>query len=167
MNRFKRLSFKAGAVLIAVSVFFNSFFIQPVYASVTVGYIVQNVLWCIFGYGFSKGADAICEELGWSDSDINTDAEGNVIISESQINEIKEAFENSVLQEHGAYMYTGTAPNTYKDALSACKYSSEGSFNAGNPSTLTDYFWFSGTYPCQYWAPSDYHLNRKNKHYNH
>ncbi|MGN0132909.1 MAG: hypothetical protein ACI4AA_10745 [Lachnospiraceae bacterium] len=93
----KKIIFKAEAVLIAVSVFFCSIIYKPVevkaaVASFTLGDVVIWAFSLIAGHYVAEPTfDWIDEKLGWTDSDIKTDAEGNVIISPEQIEEIKKA----------------------------------------------------------------------------
>ena len=154
----KKVLFRAEAVLLAVAVFFCSIVYKPikVEAAALGGSIIQNILWSVgVGLVSDYAQNEISKALGWSDSDIKTDAEGNVIISESQIEDIKSAYEDAVLAPSGAYMYKGSPEMTYKEVLSNCCYSSYDNFIAGNPGSSYNYFWFSVTYPCQYWAPID------------
>ena len=124
----KKMLFRAEAVLIAVAVFFCSIAYKPIKAEAAALVVPQWLinLGSAIGVGVltNVASQGIYEALGWSDSDIKTDAEGNVIISESQIEDIKSAYEDAVLAPSGAYMYKGSPEMTYKEALSNCVYSS-------------------------------------------
>lgn len=117
----KKVFLKAGACLLAASVFFNSIFVHPVYAVIGVDDIISAII--IGGataLGTKLGENAIdyfSDALGWKQSDIQFDENGNVILSEEQMNEIKEAIKEYTQDaggndKYGMWLYSGTGELT-------------------------------------------------------
>ena len=139
----KKVLFRAEAVFLAVAVFFCSIVYKPikVEAAALGGSIVQNILWSIgVGLVSDYAKDKIADALGWSDTEIKTDSEGNVIISPDQVEEIKAAAEDVVFAENGCYLYKSTATKTYRQYVADCNYSESDSWYVDNPIPLvSDY----------------------------
>ena len=139
----KKVLFRAEAVFLAVAVFFCSVVYKPikVEAAALGGSIVQNILWSIgVGLVSDYAKDKIADALGWSDTEIKTDSEGNVIISPEQVEEIKAAAEDVVFAENGCYLYKSTATKNYRQYVADCNYSESDSWYVDNPIPLvSDY----------------------------
>ena len=142
----KKKSFRALALLLTTVLFFNLVFYhdaQEVEAVTVEAIITAIVLGVATGVGTHIGtsaADSIADSLGWSDSDIKTDSEGNVIISPEQMEEIKAAAEDVVFAENGCYLYKSTATKTYRQYVADCNYSESDSWYVDNPIPLvSDY----------------------------
>ncbi len=138
----KKKCFKALALLLTTVLFFNLVFFnhaQKVHAALPP--VVIWVLSAVGGYALNEFVlEPINEKLGWSDSDIKTDSEGNVIISPEQMEEIKAAAEDVVFAENGCYLYKSTATKTYRQYVADCNYAESDSWYDGNPIPLvSDY----------------------------
>lgn len=114
----KKKFVRTEAVIIAVSVFFCSIIYRPLKveaASWTVGELVTSAIehlgWKVFD---EKIIDPILVKLGWKKSDIQVDENGNVILSEAQMNELKEAIQDYTKDadgndKYGMFLYESTA----------------------------------------------------------
>lgn len=119
----KKLVYRAGAVIMAALLFFCSI----IYSSVPVyGFTWMQLVYFLgsqaLGYAFNKGADELFQQLGWTSADIQVDENGNVILSESQMQELKDAIEGYTQDEngndkYGMYLYESTAALQYRNFL--------------------------------------------------
>lgn len=96
----KKLYYRVGAIFLSILLSFN----VCIYNAVT----VQAFAWmplakligtAALGYLFEKGADKFLQSIGWLPEDIQVDENGNVIISEAQMQELKEAIEGHLADE--------------------------------------------------------------------
>lgn len=110
----KKLLYRVGAVILSILLSFN----VCIYNAVTVHAIVveEAILFVgsiVLGYMFDKGADQILKDIGWLPKDIQVDENGNVIISEAQMQELMDAIKE-VTQDargndiYGMYIYENT-----------------------------------------------------------
>ena len=111
----KKLVYRAGAVIMAALLFFCSMIYSavPVHAFGLVEVAIQAG-WAALGYFVGKGIDEVAQKLGWTSADIQVDENGNVILSESQMNELKAALEAETTDSngndlYGQYIYQPTA----------------------------------------------------------
>lgn len=137
----KKIVYRAEAVLIAVSVFFCSILYKPlcVEASGFAVTFIQQLGWIALGYLVDDYLlDPLTQKLGWSSADIQVDENGNVIISEAQMQELKDAINEYTRNDngndkYGMYLYeaTGRVPafaewdsgyNEYKGLAGECNY---------------------------------------------
>lgn len=147
----KKKVFRALALLLTTVLFFNLVFFnhaQKVHAALPP--VVIWVLSAVGGYALNEFVlEPINEKLGWSDSDIKTDSEGNVIISPEQMEEIKAAAEDVVLAEHGAFIYSSTATSSYYSKVSAFADDYGTLWSTNNPVPLStqivESMWYSKT----------------------
>ncbi|MBD5541596.1 MAG: hypothetical protein HDR00_10495 [Lachnospiraceae bacterium] len=111
----KKLLYRVGAVILSILLSFN----VCIYNAVTVHAIVveEAILFVgsiVLGYMFDKGADQVLKDIGWLPEDIKVDEDGNVIISEAQMQELMDAIKE-VTQDakgndiYGIYIYENTA----------------------------------------------------------
>lgn len=118
----KKLCYQAGALLISLLLFFN----VSIYNVVTVQAfafmpIVNLVGTAALGYIFDKGADKLLQSIGFLPEDIQVDEDGNVIISEAQMQELKEAIEGHLADEYGTWTLTSEY-KTFEDGMAALSY---------------------------------------------
>lgn len=109
--------------MIAVSVFFCSILYKPLNVNaaasiMSIEEFVRNVVLPYVGYKLADAAwDKVGQKLGWKQADIQVDENGNVIISEAQMQELKDAINEYTQDEngndkYGMYLYepTGRVP---------------------------------------------------------
>lgn len=118
----KKLLYRVGAIFLSVLLSFN----VCIYNAVTVHAIVteQIVLFVasiVLGYAFDKNADNFLQNIGWLPGDIQVDEDGNVIISEAQMQELKEAIEGHLADEYGTWTLTSEY-KTFEDGMAALSY---------------------------------------------
>lgn len=110
----KKLYYRVGAIFLSILLSFN----VCIYNAVTVHAIVteQVVLFVaaiVLGYAFDKNADNFLQSIGWLPEDIKVDENGNVIISEAQMQELIEAIKEETQDAkgndiYGMYIYENT-----------------------------------------------------------
>lgn len=108
---------RAEAALIAVSVFFCSILYGPVKVEAA-SVVAEFAKYALYALGYSAVDNLVIEpilqSLGWSSSNIQVDSDGNVILSESQMQELKDAIEAETTDAngndlYGMYVYEATA----------------------------------------------------------
>ncbi|MBP3458508.1 MAG: hypothetical protein J6K58_04810 [Lachnospiraceae bacterium] len=105
----KKILFRAEAALIAVSVFFCSIVYRPLPVEAAAFVVTEAVKYALYALGYAAVdnlvIDPILESLGWKSTDIQVDENGNVILSEAQMNELKEAVKEATQGADGDDLY--------------------------------------------------------------
>lgn len=106
----KKLVYRAEAVIMAALLFFCTILYNaiPVYGF-TMTFLIQQLGWLALGYAVNEYVfEPISQQLGWTSADIQVDENGNVILSESQMQELKDAIEGYAQDENGNDLYGAT-----------------------------------------------------------
>lgn len=142
----KKLLYRVGAIFLSILLSFN----VCIYNAVT----VQAFPWLLAikfagtlaaGYMFDKTADYALQKVGWLPEDIKVDEDGNVIISEAQMQELKNAIEEYLADEYGTWTLTSEY-KTFEEGMAALHYvNPENLIQLRNLLDDTTYTWLSWT----------------------
>lgn len=126
-------NYRAVAIMLSLLLFFNLIFYNDsidVYAAdpLTITAIIAATA---IGFATGAGSEAgqqmihsVLQKLGWTDADIQVDENGNVILSEAQMNELKAAADEYTTDSngndlYGQYIYQPTA--SFEEFMAAHK----------------------------------------------
>lgn len=112
----KKICYRIEAVFLAVSIFFGSILYKPVnvYAVIGVDDLILMFAAAALGhYLFEPAMDWVDKKLGWKPADLQVDENGNVILSEAQMQELKKVLDEYTQDEngndkYGMYLYEST-----------------------------------------------------------
>lgn len=110
----KKLYYRVGAIILSILLSFNVCIYNAISVQAFAWLPIAKVFATIAaGYLFDKTADHVLQKVGWLPEDIQVDENGNVIISEAQMQELMDAIKE-VTQDargndiYGMYIYENT-----------------------------------------------------------
>lgn len=146
----KKVFYKVGAVFLSASIFFVSIF-NAFCVSVFAFPWIPLIIWVAGqagGYYLTeKIIKPISQDLGWTSADIQVDENGNVILSESQMQELKTAIEEYThdangKDKYGMYIYeSDRGYTTVEAAMIAQTYNLSKEWNRNLLSSGTGHIW--------------------------
>lgn len=110
----KKLYYRVGAIFLSILLSFNVCIYNAITVQAFAWLPIAKVIGTIaLGYILEKGTDHVLQKVGWLPEDIQVDENGNVIISEAQMQELMDAIKE-VTQDargndiYGMYIYENT-----------------------------------------------------------
>lgn len=121
----KKFFYKTGAFTISLLLFFNVCIYNTIPAhafTIPWGAIAKWIALQALGhYAAEPLLDEIDQKTGWHSADIQVDEDGNVIISEAQMQELKDTIEEHLADEYGTWTLTSEY-KTFEEGMAALHY---------------------------------------------